>query len=293
MGWTHPYAPLGTPLVEREAAEPVISAWLAHLAEDPAMPALLLLPLIAEDGPFAAALNAVLNRGRTPFADLARQQRALFEPREFRADYVERVLSRYRKKELRRTARRLGEFGALLFTRAREPAAVAGAVEDFFVLEASGWKGVAGTAAAFHDDISQFIASAVSRLAAEGKAVVNRILIDGRAIAAAITLRSDGAAWYWKIAYDGKFARHAPGVLLTAALTEDLAEDTSIARTDSCATADSAMINEIWHERLSLCDRLIAVHPRAPFAFACRLEALRGAAIAGVKAVRRRVLGHR
>ena len=34
VGWTHPYAPLGTPLVEREAAEPVIAAWLAHLADD-------------------------------------------------------------------------------------------------------------------------------------------------------------------------------------------------------------------------------------------------------------------
>ena len=32
IGWTHPYAPLGTPLVERDAAEPVIAAWLAHLA---------------------------------------------------------------------------------------------------------------------------------------------------------------------------------------------------------------------------------------------------------------------
>ncbi len=58
------------------------------------------------------------------------------------------------------------------------------------------------TAAAFHDDVSQFIAAAVSKLAAEGKAAINRIVIDGRAIAAAITLRSGAAAWFWKIAYD-------------------------------------------------------------------------------------------
>src|ERR1700675_1520660 len=42
VGWTHAYAPLGTPLVEREAAEPVIAAWLAHLADDPELPGLLL-----------------------------------------------------------------------------------------------------------------------------------------------------------------------------------------------------------------------------------------------------------
>ncbi len=291
VGWTHPYAPLGTPLVERDAAEPVITAWLAHLAVHPALPGLLLLPLTAEDGPFAAALNAILARTQMPFADFGRHHRALLQPREFRMHYVERMLSRYRKKELRRAGRRLAELGALLFSTATEPAAIAGAVEDFFVLEASGWKGAAGTAAAYHDDVSGFITAAIARLAVEGKAAISRILIDGRAIAAAITLRSAGAAWYWKIAYDEKFARYAPGVLLTVALTEQLAEDASVVRTDSCATSDSAMINEIWRERLALCDRLIAVRPQAPFALACRLERLRGAAIAGVKTMRRRFLG--
>jgi CelD/BcsL family acetyltransferase involved in cellulose biosynthesis len=209
VGWTHPYAPLGTPLVERDAAEPVITAWLAHLAAHPALPGLLLLPLTAEDGPFAAALNAILARAQTPFADFGRHQRALLQPREFRMHYVERMLSRYRKKELRRAGRCLAELGALLFSTATEPAAIAGAVEDFFVLEASGWKGTAG-AATYHEDVSGFITAAISRLAAEGKAAISRILIDGLAIAAAITLRSAGAAWYWKIAYDEKFARYAP-----------------------------------------------------------------------------------
>src|ERR1700721_2907377 len=53
VGWTHPYAPLGTPLVEREAAEPVIAAWLAHIADDPELPGLVLLPFLPADGPFA------------------------------------------------------------------------------------------------------------------------------------------------------------------------------------------------------------------------------------------------
>jgi hypothetical protein len=30
VGWTQPYAPLGTPLVDRETAEPVIAAWIAR-----------------------------------------------------------------------------------------------------------------------------------------------------------------------------------------------------------------------------------------------------------------------
>ena len=82
-------------------------------------------------------------------------------------------------------------------------------------------------------------------------------------------------------------------MLLTVALTEELADDATVVRTDSCAKPDNAMINEIWRERLALCDRLIALRPRAPFAFACRFEALRNAAIAGVKAMCGRLFGAR
>jgi CelD/BcsL family acetyltransferase involved in cellulose biosynthesis len=288
VGWTHPYAPLGTPLVDRDAAEPVIAAWLAHLAADPSLPGLLLLPLLAEDGPFESTLGTILRRAQLPCADFARHHRALLEPRIDRTHYVELSLSAHRHRELRRTGRRLTDLGAVLFTAAMEPAAVAAAVEDYFTLEASGWKGKAGTAAAHHDNVQSLFRAALSALAAEGKVAINRLLLDGRPIAAAITLRSGDTAWYWKTAYDENFARYAPGILLTAALTEELAENTGIARTDSCAAPDSSMLDYIWGERLTLCNRLIAVRLEAPFARACRLETLRGAASAAAKAFRAR-----
>ena len=292
VGWTHPYAPLGTPLVERDAAEPVIAAWLAHIAADPSLPGLMLLPLMADDGPFAATLGAILSRTGLPGADFARHHRALLEPYRDRAHYVENTLSTHRQGELRRTGRRLTDLGAPLFTATTEPIAIAAALEDFFALEASGWKGKAGTAAAAHGNVRGFIASALSGLAAEGKAAINRLHLDGRAIAAAITLRSGDAAWYWKIAYDEKFARYAPGILLTAALTEELAENTAIARTDSCAGPNS-ILDYIWGERLTLCDRLIAVRPEAPFARTCGLEILRGAISAAAKSLRNRFRAQR
>ena len=286
VGWTHPYAPLGTPLVEREAAEPVIAAWLAHLAGDPELPGLVLLPLLPTDGAFATALDAIVKRAQMPVADFNSHERAQLVPDDDRLFYVERTLGRHRHKELRRYVRRLGDIGALLFTTATEPETVAGAIEDFFKLETRGWKGKAGTAAALHDDIYGFITAAVAGLAAEGKVAVNRIFIDGRAIAITITLRSADTAWFWKIVYDEKFAQHSPGVVLTFAVTEDLVEDTTLLRTDSCATANHPMIDHIWRERLALSDRLIAVRQPVSFASVRRLEMLRIAALAAAKAVR-------
>jgi CelD/BcsL family acetyltransferase involved in cellulose biosynthesis len=286
VGWTHPYAPLGTPLVEREAAEPVIAAWLAHLADDPELPGLVLLPFLPADGPFAIVLDAIVRRAQMPVADFNTHQRAQLVPDGDRLFYVERTLGRHKHKELRRYVRRLGDIGALLFTTATEPETVAAAIADFFKLETRGWKGRAGTAAASHDDIRNFITAAVNGLAAEGKVAINRIFIDGSAIAVTIMLRSADTAWFWKIVYDEKFAQHSPGVVLTFAVTEDLVEDSALIRTDSCATANHPMIDHIWRERVTLCDRLIAVRPLASFASVRRLEMLRNAALAAAKAVR-------
>jgi CelD/BcsL family acetyltransferase involved in cellulose biosynthesis len=288
LGWTHPFAPLGVPLVEREAAEPIIAAWLAHLTADPALPGTVVLPFLTEAGPFAAALEAILRRAQIPGSDFDRHQRALLAPAGERAGYLERAIGKHRHKELRRQWRRLSETGAVLFTTASEPAAVAAALEDFLALEAAGWKGRAGTAAAQHRELRRFMSAAMPAFAADGKVAVDRILIDGRTIAATIMLRSGRCAWFWKIAYDENFARFSPGVMLSAVLTNELVEDTTLARTDSCATANHPMIDHLWRERLALCNRLIAVRRQPPFSLVRRLEALRSAAIAGAKSIRDR-----
>jgi CelD/BcsL family acetyltransferase involved in cellulose biosynthesis len=285
VGLTHSYGPFGVPLVAREAAEPVIAAWLAHLTADDALPGLLLLPMLREDGAFAAALEQILRRVRMPFADFDRHQRALLAPAGERSLYVERALRQHRRKELRRQWRRLSETGAVALG-ATTGAAVMGAIDEFLALEAAGWKGRAGTAAAGQEDLQRFVHNAVTGLAAEGKVAIDRLFVDGRAIAAAIVLRSGRAAWFWKIAYDEAFARFSPGVLLSVALTEELLDDPRFLQADSCATADHPMIDHIWRERLPLCNRLIGVRPQAPFAIARRLESLRSAAIAGAKTVR-------
>jgi hypothetical protein len=139
---------------------------------------------------------------------------------------------------------------------------------------------------------------AVTGLARDGQARVSRLRVEDRPVAAIITLTSGVAAsgataWCWKIAYDESFARLSPGVQLLLDVTQDLLDDASIARADSCATADHPMIDHVWRERLALDDRLIGVGPdhARSFAAACRLESLRRATIAGAKALRHRLRG--
>jgi hypothetical protein len=133
----------------------------------------------------------------------------------------------------------------------------------------------------------------VAALAAEGRARVDRLMLNGRVVAAAITLASGDTAWCWKIAYSEEHSRFSPGVQLMVELTGQLLAQPALTRVDSCATADHPMIDHIWRERLDLGDRLIALRPPAvPFAMLCSIESLRRHAIAVAKAALNRIRGY-
>lgn len=278
--WTHPYGPLGTPLVDRDAMATAIAAFLDHVADDATLPKLLLMPYQSEDGPVATAFAAALAQrgGRT--AAFGRHRRALLAPGAARAGYLDAALGGKKRKELRRQRRRLDEAGSVALTLAREPADVAGALTDFFALETHGWKGRAGTAAAQDAAVRAFMETAVTGLAAQGQARIARLMRGDRAIAAGVLLTSGRGAWFWKVAYDEDVARASPGVQLTLDVTGALLSDGASDWCNSCATAGHAMINSIWRERRTLADHLIGLEPGVDFALACRMENLRRSAAA-------------
>lgn len=289
-GWTHPYAPFGAPLIDRDNADAVVAAWLAHLAGDARLPRLTLLRYLPLEGPLAAALDTGLARSGGRSATFAAHTRALLQPAGERVTYVDRAISQKQRRELRRKRRRLVEQGDLRTERSTEANVVAGALKDFFALEDASWKGRAGTAARRHPEVSRFVHDAVTGLASTGQAQIYRLTFDARPIAAAIVLRSGAHAWGWKIAFDDAFARSSPGVQLVLDLTQALLDDAQLARADSCATADYPLADSIWRERLAIGDRLIAVGA-APFRLACALEFFRRVAMAGAKMLRGN--GHR
>jgi CelD/BcsL family acetyltransferase involved in cellulose biosynthesis len=284
-GWTHPYAPFGVPLVDRDEADAAIIGFLDHAEAEGT---LLVLPLIAAEGPFAAALSRALLRRGGAMERYGAHARALLAPDGVRKTYLDRALSPKKLKELRRQRRRLLEHGLIKLATARDADTIVPALSDYLRLEASGWKGRAGTAARRHAAILSFMHDAVTALAAQGGARVDRLVQDERTLAATITLRAGETAWLWKIAYNEAARRASPGVQLTLDVTESILADTPIARVDSCATADHPMIDHLWRERLALTDLLIAPSAAAmgQFRIARHLETLRRTLIASAKRMR-------
>jgi CelD/BcsL family acetyltransferase involved in cellulose biosynthesis len=275
VGWTHRFAPLGTPLVDRDACAEVVAAFLDHVADDETLPKRMLLPLVAETGPVASALQSALARRGGVSAAFGRHRRAVLRPGGERPGYIERAIGSKRRKELRRQRHRLADVGPLSFALATTPGEVGPALRDFLALEAGGWKGRAGTAIAGHPDIRRFAETAIDALAARGGVAVARLCCRSRPIACIVTLKSANAAWSWKVAHDESFAGSSPGVQAFIDLTEAMLADENLVSVDSCASPDHTMIDHLWRERLSIGDWLIGLRPGAAFDLACRLEAVR------------------
>jgi CelD/BcsL family acetyltransferase involved in cellulose biosynthesis len=292
VGWTHPFAPLGTPLIDRVEPEAVVEAWLDFL-RDLSMPPLLLLPFVPERGAFAGALDAVLERSGRRNIRLGPHLRALLDPGTERGHYLDHAMSAKRRKELHRQRRRLEEIAPVTLSTAVKPEDIPAALKDFCVLEASGWKGIAGTAIVNDPRVKDFVKGAVMELAAAGRARIDRLMLNGRAIAATIVLESGDTAWCWKIAYNEGLARFSPGVQLMHDLTDSLLSKPTPVRVDSCAIANHPMIDHVWHERLPLSDRLIALRPSAArFLVARGIEATRRSILGEAKAIYHRLRGH-
>jgi CelD/BcsL family acetyltransferase involved in cellulose biosynthesis len=287
VGWTHPYAPFGVPLIDGDEAEAAVAAAFDFIARSPDLPRLVLLPLLPSTGRWAAVLAQALSRGGGRMALFGTHRRAILAPSHDRRGYLDQALRARKRKELRRQARRLSDQGALVVSHAISPQAVARALDAFMALEAQGWKGRAGGAAAMDADVGAFMRDVVGNLSARDGAWIIQLMLDDRLIASGIVLRSGDHAWFWKIAYDETVARASPGVQLTLELTQALLDDDGVKRTDSCATADHPMIDKLWLERLDLADHLVQIGPGGDlrFALACALETARRAAIGVVKRV--------
>jgi len=285
VGWTHAYAPLSAPLLDRDAAKDVIGCVRRALRELPGKPRLILDPLVNEDGAVAQLRAGELAREGISVSRFDPHRRAMLRPAAGRHPLAS--ISGGRLKELRRQRRRLGELGVLARRVIARPE-IAAAIEAYLALEARGWKGKAGGAAQLDVATRLFLKEAVGALAAEGKARIDLLTLDEKPLAAAITLFSGGRAWFWKTAYDEDYARFSPGVQLALDLTEELGGDAKISLVDSCAVAGHPMIDHLWSERLAIADWMMPLDAGGPaLAAAMAAEKIRRLAIHGLRAVRR------
>jgi CelD/BcsL family acetyltransferase involved in cellulose biosynthesis len=257
-----PYGTLCTPLLDRDMANEAVVK-LMHRARKAGAHALILRDA-SLDGAAMKAFDEVLQQAGLRPRVLQSHLRAALDARRDADELLRDALGAKKLKELRRQRNRLAEHGDIHFDVARRPQEIAEAVEIFLALEASGWKARRGTALIQDEGDAGFIRRSASALAEIGQCEIVSLRAGDTPVAAAIVLRHQDRAFYFKLGVDERFAKLSPGVQLTLDLTRHLCADPTIALADSTAAADHPMINPIWRGRLAIGDVLIPLRRNDP-----------------------------
>ncbi len=171
----------------------------------------LLLRDVPRDGPTSVLVETLARVDRhltgrweslrTPYLDLGR------------AGAEERTSAKFRG-NLRRRLKRLSELGAVAVSRLDGRSGLDAALDAFFALEASGWKGARGSAIALDPRLVRFYGQIARDAAARGALALRALTLDGRAIAFDLGLVHRGTFYLPKTAYDEALGAVSPGQLL-------------------------------------------------------------------------------
>jgi CelD/BcsL family acetyltransferase involved in cellulose biosynthesis len=256
------YGTVRTPLLDRTAADEAAQKLLRQ-ARDAGARALILrdVPL---DGAAMKTFTRVLDACGLRPAVLDSRLRACLDATRNADELLRDALGAKKLKELRRQRHRLADHGEVIFAIARTPDEVARALEVFLKLEAGGWKGGRGTALLQSEGDAAFIRRAARLLAVHNQCEIATLSAGTEPVAAAIIVRHQDRAFYFKLGVDERFARYSPGVQLTLDLTRHFCADPAITTVDSLAAPDHPMINPIWRGRLAIGDVLIPLARRDP-----------------------------
>jgi hypothetical protein len=249
--WMHGNCFLGAPLIAKNC-ELVFWAALLDWADQSAGAGLFLhLPQLPLGGPSECALIKICAGQGRPVGLVHREERAMLSTELAPDAYLEVALSAKKRKELRRQFTRLSELGELRIEQRRDDLHLTSWIEDFLALEHSGWKGSAGSALASHQTTTQLFKEALSGAAGRGRLERLTLWLDDEPVAMLASFLTPPGAYSFKTAFDERFARFSPGVLLQRANLAML-DDPLIIWTDSCAAADHPMIDHIWRERRAI-----------------------------------------
>ncbi|WP_027366704.1 GNAT family N-acetyltransferase [Desulfocurvibacter africanus] len=98
-------------------------------------------------------------------------------------------------------------------------------IQQFFGLEASGWKGRAGSAILSSKRHTGFFTNLIRRLRARGMLECHFLKVEGKLLAGHLAVRTQSKLTLWKIAYDEEYARYAPGNILLERLMHRVHEE--------------------------------------------------------------------
>jgi CelD/BcsL family acetyltransferase involved in cellulose biosynthesis len=265
---------VGTPLVDPAAGTEAVTAMFRTLAQNRQVlhNRLLGLDSLREGGPVARYVHEAAAQLRLPMFAAEDFERALFVRRP-EATYFA-GLSAKRRKATRRSRRLLTEeFGSPpgIVDRSGD----LGAIDEFMVMEAAGYKAVNGVALATVPGETEYFRSMCARFAQADRLLVLALQCGGQTLGMQIWLRGGEGLFGVKVAYDERFARSGPGALLHVDSFDFIHHHTDATWADPCSAADNDFLLRLYPNRTRISTLLFALHGPVDRLFVRSLPRLR------------------
>jgi CelD/BcsL family acetyltransferase involved in cellulose biosynthesis len=151
-------------------------------------------------------------------------------------------LSSSHRRTMRRRQRRLSELGEVQFHVYDGKQRLSELLDEGFALEASGWKGQAGTAVSSRPAVHGFFRDFLFDAAELGILRMFFLRLNGAAIACHFTIEDQQALSSLKIAFDEQYRSFSPGVLINRATIEYCFQSPDIRRFDFHGEAEKAKL---------------------------------------------------
>jgi len=116
--------------------------------------------------------------------------------------------------EAERKERKMGRDHEAILSIVEAPDDLEGQLARGFAVEASGWKGRAGTAIVSSPDTERFYREIAASFAAAGELALSEIRLDGRCVAFDLCLLHQERLYLLKTGFDESFGRLSPGLVL-------------------------------------------------------------------------------
>jgi CelD/BcsL family acetyltransferase involved in cellulose biosynthesis len=124
------------------------------------------------------------------------------------------------KKGLRASRRKMEKKHETRFDVARSPDDLEAELAEGFAVEASGWKGEAGTAIVSQPETEAFYRGIAAAFHKRDELRLSRIVLDGEAVAFNYCLEHRGRLYGLKAGFDERFRKLSPGLVLQLAIVE-------------------------------------------------------------------------
>ena len=255
QSWHHPHCFRCTPLMRRGFALSCWNALFDWLYRQPPWRRFLCLRRLPADGEVEEALREALSK-RPALRYTERSQAAAYlHITETSGDEVlRRAMSGSTLSKLRRQQRRLAESGELSFHEIDQDTDLEALLDEFLALEAAGWKGRQGTALACNAQEEAFFRSAIAEAHKRGQLSFLSLRLDGKLLAGQSSLISRNGSFLFKTAYDERYAKYSPGILLEIEHLRRMHDSTDplrgkLAWADSCADPENGPVYRCWPER--------------------------------------------